>query len=58
MMTDTKNEQVEKILSEARKDIKGRYYVYEQYKSRLQAVCTSSMEYERAIFTLTRILKV
>ena len=50
---------VEDILRRARKEsAKGRYYVYELYKSELAEVCESSIQYDRAIFQLTRILKV
>ena len=58
MATTVENEKVEQILAEARKDVKRRYYVYERYKQRLQEVCESSSEYERAIFHLVRILEI
>ena len=58
--TNSKSElQVKAILSEARREhIKGRYYIYENYKRQLQEVCETSVQYERAIYELAKILKV
>lgn len=58
--TQSKSElQVKAILSQARKEhIKGRYYIYERYKRDLESVCESSVQYERAIYELAKILKV
>lgn len=56
--TLTTEDSVKSILSEACKDIKGRYYVYERYKLRLQNVCTTSSEYERACIELARCLRI
>lgn len=53
------DKKVEDILRRARKEsAKGRYYVYEMYKSELAEVCESSVQYDRAIFQLTKILRV
>lgn len=50
---------VKAILNDARKErIKGRYYIYENYKRQLQEVCESSIQYEHAIYELAKILKV
>ena len=56
--TNTTNDRVKVILSEAKKDIKGRYYIYERYKGMLQGLCLSPLEYERAIIELAKILRV
>ena len=57
--TQTTQDKISNILAEAKHEqIKGRYYVYEQYKRQLQEVCESSVQYERAIYQLAKILKV
>lgn len=62
MATNTNNnvqKQIANIIAEAKRDpAKGRYYVYESYKSRLQNICESSIQYERAITELAKALKV
>ena len=57
--TQSSEAKVKAILSDARTErIKGRYYIYEQYKRQLQEVCESSVQYEHAIYELAKILKV
>lgn len=59
MATEDSKRKVTAILAEAKKErIKGRYYIYEQYKSQLQQVCEDSIQYERAIVELANALKV
>lgn len=53
------DDKVKDILQRAKKEgIKGRYYVYERYKSELVKVCDNSTQLERAVIELARILKV
>lgn len=50
---------VKDILLRAKKErIKGRYYVYEQYKAELWDACTSNKEYSEAVIELANALKV
>lgn len=50
---------VESILREARSEsLKGRLYIYEQYKSRLWDACISTTQYNQAIIDLAKALKV
>ena len=50
---------VKRILDEAKKESrKGRYYVYEEYKSQIQDIPMSSREYDQTIFQLAKILRV
>lgn len=50
---------VDSIISEAkRENRKGRYYVYEEYKSRLYDLNLSSKDYERACIDLAKALRV
>lgn len=50
---------IDSILAEARKDTrKGRYYIYEQYKSQLWDASTSTTQYEQACIELARALRV
>lgn len=52
-------QRVTAILNRARQEkAKGRYYIYEQYKSDLQDACGFGQEYDRAIRELACILKV
>lgn len=58
MCNSTEN-MVKSILNSARKDpLKGRYYVYEQYKSKLWDVCESNSQFEKACIDLAKILRV
>ena len=53
------NANVESILEEARKErLKGRYYIYEQYKSRLWDACISTTQFSQAIIDLAKALRV
>ena len=59
MATDNTQKKIDSIIEEAKRDpAKGRYYVYESYKSRLQNICESSIQYERAITALAKALQV
>ena len=59
MTTTAETTRVDIILGQAKKEpIKGRYYVYERYKSQLQAVCEDYNQLERALIELARILRV
>lgn len=50
---------VKEILADARKErLKGRYYIYEQYKSQLWDASESTTQYEQACIDLARILRV
>jgi len=50
---------VEDILAQARAEkIKGRLYVYEQYKSRLWDACISTTQFSQAIIDLAKALRV
>ena len=50
---------INSIIERAKKDPrKGKYYVYEQYKSELQNICESSIQYEQAIYELAKALRV
>ena len=52
-------ERVEEILNRAKRDgVKGRYYVYERYKSELLDVAEASDQLEKATIELARILRV
>ena len=50
---------VKAILADARKErIKGRYYIYEQYKSQLWDACESNTQFEQACIDLAKALRV
>ena len=56
-MKEDTQKKVDAIIEEAKRDpAKGRYYVYESYKSRLQNICETSMQYERAIIALAKAM--
>lgn len=59
MATTVAEIKVNQILLEANKEkLKGRFYVYERYKSQLLEVCESSEQLERACIDLAKALRV
>lgn len=59
-MVETSTEtKIKRILDDAKKETrKGKYYVYEEYKSQIQDIPMSSREYDQTIFQLAKILRV
>lgn len=58
-LLETESEEVKDILRRAQREgVKGRYYVFERYKSELIEACRSSLELEKATIDLARILRV
>lgn len=56
---DAYAESLKKLLDEAKKDKrKGRCYVYEEYKSQLQELPLTGIEYEKAICALAKVLEI
>lgn len=59
MMTECKNEALQQLINDAKVyPVKGRYYVYENFKLRLQYLSLSSMEYTDACRQLAHYLGV
>ena len=56
------NDHIHQLLINAKHEsIKGRYYIYEQYKRKLQMICdefNSYEQYDPTIIELTKALKV
>lgn len=58
-MAENSEVRINRILEDAKKEpYKGRYYVYERYKSELSGLCLTAIQYEQAIIELSRILRV
>ena len=59
-MSDNKEERIAELIDRAKREkLKGRYYVYEQYKAELQEICPGfGLMYDRAIADLARALRV
>ena len=58
MNFNTGNEKVDRLLNKAKKDIKGDYRVYNEYKQQLEDCNLKSDEYTHAILCLANILEV
>lgn len=59
MVTECKNEAVQQLINDAKVyPVKGRYYVYENFKLRLQNLSLSSIEYTEACRQIAHYLRV
>lgn len=59
MNSVTEEQKINTLVEKARKEpLKGRYYIYEQYKSELKGICTTGNLYETACRMLADALNV
>lgn len=59
MVTECKNEALQQLINDAKVyPVKGRYYVYENFKLRLQNLGLNSMEYTEACRQIAHYLRV